>query len=104
VRTDPPAAAAIWSHVAAASPDDAYVAFNLGSAVARFDPAAAIALLDRALALDGKNPDAHNNLGNAFLALGRHAEAADAYRRCLELAPGHPQAAANLRVVGEARP
>jgi Flp pilus assembly protein TadD len=103
-RTDPEAAAAIWFQVAAAAPDDAYVAFNLGSAVARFDPAAAVVLLTRAIAIDSENPDAHNNLGNAFLALGRYAEAADAYRRCLRIAPGHPQATANLKAIAGVRP
>ena len=100
VQTDPEAAALLWSQIAAAAPDDPYVAFNFGSVVARFDPAAAIDLLGRAIALDPKNPDAHNNLGNAFLILGRHAEAMNSYRRCLELAPGHPQAAANLGRLG----
>ena len=100
VPTDPEAAAVLWAQIAAAAPDDPYVAFNFGSAVARFDPAAAIDLLNRAIALDPTNPDAQNNLGNAFLILGRHADAMNAYRRCLELAPGHPQAAANLERLG----
>jgi Flp pilus assembly protein TadD len=100
VQTDPQAAAALWAQIAAAAPNDSYVVFNLGSVVARFDPAAAIDLLNRAIALDPGNPDAHNNLGNAFLILGRHAEAMNSYRRCLELAPGHPQAAANLERLG----
>ena len=100
MRTDPEAAAVLWSQIAAAAPDDPYVVFNLGSVVARFDPAAALDLLGRAIALDPNNPDAHNNLGNAFLILGRHADAMNAYRRCLELAPGHPQAAANLERLG----
>jgi tetratricopeptide (TPR) repeat protein len=100
VKTDPQAAAGLWSRIAAAAPNDPYVVFNLGSVVARFDPATAIDLLGRAIALDPKNPDAYNNLGNAFLILGRHAEAMNAYERCLELSPGHPQAAANLERLG----
>jgi protein O-mannosyl-transferase len=100
VRTDPEAAAVLWSQIAAASPNDPYVVFNLGSVVARFDPAAAIDLLGRAIDLDPSNPDAHNNLGNAFLTLGRHADAMEAYRRCLELSPGHPQATTNLELLG----
>jgi Flp pilus assembly protein TadD len=100
VQTDPQAAAALWAQIAAAAPNDSYVVFNLGSVVARFDPMAAIDLLNRAIALDPGNPDAHNNLGNAFLTLGRHAEAVHAYERCLELSPGHPQAAANLERLG----
>jgi Flp pilus assembly protein TadD len=100
VQTDPQAAAVLWAQIDAAAPNDSYVVFNLGSVVARFDPAAAIDLLNRAIALDPGNPDAHNNLGNAFLTLGRHADAMTAYRRCLELRPGHPQAAANLELLG----
>jgi tetratricopeptide (TPR) repeat protein len=100
VRSDPREATELWACIAAESPDDAYVIFNLGSTVARFDAAAAIPLLSRAIALDPGNPDAHNNLGNAFLTLGRHDEALSAYRRCLELTPDHPQAAANLQSLG----
>jgi tetratricopeptide (TPR) repeat protein len=100
VRSDPREAADLWASIAAEAPDDAYVIFNLGSTVARFDADAAIPILARAIALDPTNPDAHNNLGNAFLTLGQHDRAVAAYRRCLEFAPGHPQAAANLRALG----
>ncbi len=100
VRSDPREAANLWASIAAEAPDDAYAIFNLGSTVARFDADAAIPILSRAIALDPTNPDAHNNLGNAFLTLGRQDRAIAAYRRCLELAPGHPQAAANLQALG----
>jgi tetratricopeptide (TPR) repeat protein len=100
VRSDPREAAKLWASIAAEAPVDAYVIFNLGSTVARFDADAAIPILARAIVLDPGNPDAHNNLGNAFLTLGQQDRAINAYRRCLELAPGHPQAAANLRALG----
>ena len=100
VRSDPREAAELWAAIAAESPDDAYVVFNLGSTVARFDAEAAVPILARAIALDPANPDAHNNLGNAFLTLGQQDEAVSAYRRCLELAPDHPQATANLQTLG----
>jgi tetratricopeptide (TPR) repeat protein len=100
VRSDPRKAAEFWASIAAEAPDDAYVIFNLGSTVARFDADAAIPILARAIALDPGNPDAHNNLGNAFLTLGQQDRAIAAYHRCLELAPGHPQAAANLQALG----
>lgn len=102
VRSDPREAANLWAAIAAEAPDDAYVIFNLGSTVARFDAAAAIPILSRAIALDPANPDAQNNLGNAFLTLGRHADAVNCYRCCLELAPGHPQATANLDLIDAA--
>lgn len=99
VRSDPREAAKLWASIAAEASDDPYVIFNLGSTVARFDADAAIPILTCAIALDPTNPDAHNNLGNAFLTLGRHADAVDCYRRCLELAPGHSQATANLDLI-----
>jgi protein O-mannosyl-transferase len=100
VRSDPRKAAELWVAIAAEAPDDAYVIFNLGSTVARFDADAAIPILSRAIALDPTNPDAHNNLGNAFLTLGQQDRALASYRRCLELAPDHLQAAANLQALG----
>jgi Flp pilus assembly protein TadD len=72
----------------------------IGARVAQALGVAAASILARAIALDPANPDAHNNLGNAFLTLGQHDEAVSAYRRCLELAPDHPQATANLQTLG----
>jgi Flp pilus assembly protein TadD len=79
------------------SPADPYVLFNHGSTLARFDPLRAVAVLTAATRSDPANADAWNNLGNALLTLGRHDEAVAAYRRCLQIAPDHPVATANLR-------
>jgi Flp pilus assembly protein TadD len=95
--SDPRAAAALWAELAVLSPADPYVLFNHGSTLARFDPLRAVAVLTAATRSDPANADAWNNLGNALLTLGRHDEAVAAYRRCLQIAPDHPVATANLR-------
>ena len=50
-------------------------------------PDAALQPLRRALALDPRNKDVHQTFGIVYTALGRHAEAADSFRRALELPP-----------------
>jgi protein O-mannosyl-transferase len=102
LHSDPRESAVLWAALVSQSPEDAHLLFNLGSALARFDPAQAVGILSRAVALDPHNPDAFNNLGNVLLMLDRRDGAARAYRQCLELMPDHPQAAANLRALGEA--
>jgi Flp pilus assembly protein TadD len=75
--------------------------WNLGSAVARFDPERAVSLLQQAIAVDPHNADAYNNLGGTLRAVGRIDEARGAFEACLRIAPGHPQAALNLRALAE---
>jgi tetratricopeptide (TPR) repeat protein len=61
----------------------------------RGDPAAAVEQIDRALK---KNPDdvaAHNNRGNALLALRRFDEAVASYDRALRLRPAYADALCN---------
>jgi Flp pilus assembly protein TadD len=99
LKTNPREAAAVWASLLADSPVDGYVLFNLGSAVARFDPGQAVAILARAIAVDPRNANAYNNLGGTLRALGRDAEARAAFEACLRIAPGHPQAAANLQAL-----
>lgn len=60
------------------------------------EPHAALALLEEARALDGRNPSVLNNLGNAYLATKRPAKAIEAYRSAVILAPGMAEAQANL--------
>lgn len=59
-------------------------------------PAEAIEHFQRAIALDPKVAKYHCNFGNALLKTSRAADAERAYRRALELEPGHTAAAYNL--------
>jgi predicted O-linked N-acetylglucosamine transferase (SPINDLY family) len=52
--------------------------------------------LQRAIALDGRQPHYHNNLGEVYRGLGKIPEAAACYRRALELKPGYAEAHSNL--------
>lgn len=97
LKTNPRESAAVWATLADETPGDAYVLFNLGSAVARFEPERAIDILRRAIAVDPCNADACNNLGGVLVATGRRDEAIRAFKACLRIDPGHPQAAANLQ-------
>ena len=62
----------------------------------RGDHARAVSLIDRAIAVDGRDPAFHNNRGTALLALGRHGAAEAAFRRALELNPAYAEAHNNL--------
>ena len=59
--------------------------------------------LEKLLGWMSENADAWVNLGVVRNALGRSAEAAEAYDRALALVPGHPTAALNLAVLHLAR-
>ena len=66
---------------------------NLANARARQgQPQLAEPLYEELIALDPKNPDTHYNLGTALQAQEKYKEALAAYRECLELNAGHPQA------------
>jgi predicted TPR repeat methyltransferase len=56
---------------------------------------AAVDLIGRALKVDRRNPAAHNNLGNALRALGRHKDALASFDRALALRPDYPEALNN---------
>ena len=101
VKKSPRESAALWATLLAEAPGDGYVLFNLGSAVARFDPERAVSLLQQAIAVDPQNADAYNNLGGTLRAVGRADEARAAFEACLRIDPGHPQAALNLQALAE---
>jgi len=69
-------------------PNDANLLRILGALKTVKDPAAATALLERALALDPRDPRTARALGGVHLLAGRFAEARAAYQRALDLAPG----------------
>ncbi|MEI9984446.1 MAG: tetratricopeptide repeat protein [Aliidongia sp.] len=56
----------------------------------------AVRLIGQALAVDGRFPDAHLNLGNALAAVGRFDDAVEKYRQALRLDRNLPQAHYNL--------
>lgn len=55
----------------------------------------ALQRIDTSIAID-PSADRHNNLGNVFLELERHADAEAAFRQALFLEPGHANATNNL--------
>ena len=59
-------------------------------------PSAAAELIRRAIDLNGKVPDFHNNLGTVLLDTGEMDEAVKAFMRALHLRPRYPEAALNL--------
>lgn len=62
----------------------------------------AIAYMSQAIAIDGAQPFYHSNLGEAFRALGRTAEARVFYERALQLDPMFAAAHYNLGLLLEA--
>jgi len=60
------------------------------------DAEAGAGFIQRAIAIDERNPLYHFNLGNVHKARGQLAAAKQAHQRALALAPGYAEAAANL--------
>ncbi len=57
----------------------------------------ALAITNRVTTRSPNSATAHNNAGSLLSRLGEHEEAAQAYRRALELSPDHPVIVENLR-------
>jgi SAM-dependent methyltransferase/Flp pilus assembly protein TadD len=87
----------LYAQVLDADPNHAH-ALHLRGALAltagRHDDA--VALIGRALALDGQQPDFHYNLGLALSARGQRREAAEHWARAVALNPSHAGARLNL--------
>lgn len=80
--------------------DDAYVRYNLGTALASKREFEEAALHYReAVRLDPAYAEAHNNLGVVLQAQGRSAEAAEHYRLAVTTQDDYPEAHNNLGVV-----
>jgi tetratricopeptide (TPR) repeat protein len=91
------AAAARYQAVLADDPDNFAALHNLGIVRTRLgDPAAALGLIDRAIAREPASAEAQNSRGNALAALRRYEEAAAAFKRAVALKPELAQAHNNL--------
>jgi Flp pilus assembly protein TadD len=72
--------------------------------VQRGDPQRALPILVDALRIDSEDPVTQNDLGVVLTALGDRTRARQCLERALRLAPGMPEAEANLRAVEESGP
>jgi protein O-mannosyl-transferase len=86
-----------WQAAIRSRPDNARAHYNLSETLRREgEPAAAIASLRRALALQEAYPDAHINLSGLLIAAGARAEGLTHSERGAALAPESPEAHYNL--------
>jgi len=107
LETDPAAAARRASDILAASPAHSEAGLLLGAALRRFgDPAAAATVLESLVAARPDSPLLHLELGRAYAAGSRGAEALAALRRAVQLDAALADAwralAAQLFAAGEA--
>jgi tetratricopeptide (TPR) repeat protein len=87
-RGDIVAAQAIYREVLASAPGQPDALHLLGLALLQMgDPAQALAPLQQAALHLRDNADAHGTLGQAYFALGRYAEAQEAFRKAARLQP-----------------
>ena len=90
-------ARALYRAVLSARPDHREALKACALAAFRLDAVdEAAALLQRAVALDGRDAGAHNDLGNVLQASGRLDAALDAYRRAIEIEPESAEVQVNL--------
>jgi len=88
---------AVMRHRLEKYPDDFMANFNLGVlALARLNVSSAVAMLEKAVRLDPRRPDAHNLLGTALARVGRLPEAIDQFRQALGERPDFAAARLSL--------
>jgi Flp pilus assembly protein TadD len=87
---------AAYRRVLAADGDSVEARMGLGRLALTTNPTAAETLFLEVLAKEPRNAKALSNLGIARDLLGRHADAQDAYRRALGIAPTMQAATVNL--------
>jgi Flp pilus assembly protein TadD len=98
------AAEAIYREVLALQPHNAVAQHFLGVIhYQRGELAAALPLLERAVAAQPAEPEFHNNLGLALAAADRETDAVGAYRAALALKPDHAVAWNNLGLALQAQ-
>lgn len=91
-------AEALYRQALAQDPESVDALHFLGViALQRHAPSLAIELISEALLRNAANAPAHNNLGLAFTAQGKKAEAVSAYLAALALKPDYADALVNLR-------
>jgi tetratricopeptide (TPR) repeat protein len=101
---DKVSAETIYRDVLAAQPDNALALHFLGVIhYQRGELAAALPLLERAIALQPAEAEFHNNLGLALAASDRENDAIAAYRAALLLKPDHASAWNNLGLALQSR-
>ena len=104
--SDPAAAARHASDILSGAPGHAAANLLLATARRRLgDPAASAALLESLASTESNSPDIQLELGRAYAAAGRNAEAQGAFRRAVTLdaglADGWRELAAQLHAAGE---
>jgi len=93
-------AEAAYREVLAADPRHIDALHFLGFlAFQRGEHGRAVDLISRALALNQTNARAHQNLGNAYQALGKREQASACFRKAIELKPDLTEAHYNLGIV-----
>jgi hypothetical protein len=108
------AAGALWAEISGRSSKPerwralgacVIIALALATARRNLDYRSTIALWESTVRASPSNPRAHNNLGTAYEASARYAEAQKEYLRALSLEPEYPSARQNLeRVVERSTP
>jgi len=88
---------ALLEHWLAKYPHDYAAHLHLGAIhLAKLDPGAAASDLEAAVRAEPLNPEGHNLLGSAFLALGRGPDAILQFREAIKLRPDYQNARYNL--------
>ena len=78
-------------------PDDFGARLQLGGIMlSRLNPSGAAAMLEAAVRIEPRHPEARNLLGSALAALGRNSEAIAQFRLALEARPDYENARLNL--------
>jgi predicted O-linked N-acetylglucosamine transferase (SPINDLY family) len=91
-------AEALYRQALAQDPESVDALHFLGVvALQRDAPSLAVELISKALLRNAANAPAHNNLGLAYAAQGKHSEAVSAYLTALALKPDYADALVNLR-------
>lgn len=88
---------ALMRHRLEKYPDDFGAYFEVGALrLARLDPAEAVPMIETAVRIQPNDPEAHNLLGSALVAVGRNTEAIEQFRAAVRLRPDYGTARYNL--------